>query len=196
MKEFLKWLGINEKIAKIAVWLFIFMVSLIIINVFLESIGFPYYRITAENLSKININVLSTVMLDCILSGLNFYATILLVVRIKDFKKTIKYFILYLVLATIITNVINYAVLQIFIFIYIIGYLYFYGKKNWRYIIYGIGSIALNTVIQYICYLYKARFIEFNSIDSLNKIITSLDYFIVMFLIIIIKEIYLKKRGE
>lgn len=196
MKEFLKWLGINEKVAKIAVWLLIFMMILIIFNVFLESVGFPYYKITVENLSKINVTELSTVLFDFIMSGLNFYATIMLVVRVKDFKKTIKYFIIYLIIATIITNVINYAVCQIFIFGYILGYLFFYGNKNWKYIIYGIGSIIINTIVQYISYLYKIRFVDFSTTGSLNTFIMSIDYFIIMFLIIMIKEIYLKKRGE
>ncbi len=196
MKEFLKWLGINEKIAKIAVWLFIFMVSLIIINVFLESIGFPYYRITAENLSKINYGVVIEFILGCLLNLFNFYATILLVVKVKDFKKTIKYAILYLTLNIIVVNIFDYALSQIFIIIFIIGYCYFYGHKNWKYIIYGTIAFIVNAIVQSVCYLYKIRFVNYDAIGLINRFLTSLDYFIVMILVIIIKEIYLKKRGE
>ena len=56
MKDFIKWLGVNEKIAKVAVWMLIFMVALIIVNTALESLGFPHYAITYDNLKQININ--------------------------------------------------------------------------------------------------------------------------------------------
>ena len=46
MKDFVKWLGVNEKVAKAIVWLLIIMVTLIIFNMGLESLGFPYYKIT------------------------------------------------------------------------------------------------------------------------------------------------------
>lgn len=194
MKEFLKWLGVNDKIAKVAVWMLIIMVSLIILNIFLESLGFPYYKITAENLSKINYGEVVEFLIGCLTNILNFYATILVVVRAKDFKKTIKYAILYLIIIVIMTNVFNYATAQIFIFAYVLGYLFFYGRKNWKYLLYGLGSIALNTGVQYVFYLYKGRFVEFSSISMLNKLITSLDYFIIMTFIIIVKEIYLSKK--
>ncbi len=196
MKEFLKWLGVNEKIAKIAVWLLIFMVSLIILNVFLESVGFPYYKITAENLSKINYGKAGELFLQFTLSVLNFYAMIFLVVRVKDFKKTIKYALLYLILNVVIVNVFDYAILQIFIFVYVLAFCFIYGNKNWKYLLYGLGSVVFNVLIQYVFYLYKGRFINFNSIGLLNTFITSLDYFIVMLFIIIIKEIYLNKRQK
>ncbi len=194
MKEFLKWLGVNDKIAKVAVWMLIIMVSLIILNIFLESLGFPYYKITAENLSKINYGEVVEFLIGCLTNILNFYATILVVVRAKDFKKTIKYAILYLIIIVIMTNVFNYATAQIFIFAYVLGYLFFYGRKNWKYLLYGLGSIALNTGVQYVFYLYKGRFVEFSSISMLNKLITSLDYFIIMTFIIIVKEIYFSKK--
>lgn len=194
MKEFFKWLGVNDKIAKVAVWMLIIMVSLIILNIFLESLGFPYYKITVENLSKINYGEVVEFLIGCLTNILNFYAMILLVVRTKDFKKTIKYAILYLIIIVIMTNVFNYATAQIFIFAYVLGYLFFYGRKNWKYLLYGAGSIILNVLIQYVFYLYKGRFIEFNSINMLNKLITSLDYLIIMTFIIIVKEIYLSKK--
>lgn len=56
MKKFIKWLGVNEKVAKIAVWLLIIMVSLIIINTALASLGFPNYQLTYNNLVNINIS--------------------------------------------------------------------------------------------------------------------------------------------
>ena len=58
MKDFIKWLGVDEKIAKVAVWALIIMVLLIIFNTFLDSIGVPYYKLSVENLSKINTNMI------------------------------------------------------------------------------------------------------------------------------------------
>ena len=52
MKDFVKWLGVNEKIAKVVVWLLIIMVMLILTNTMLESLGFPYYKITYDSNSK------------------------------------------------------------------------------------------------------------------------------------------------
>ena len=196
MKDFLKWLGVNEKIAKIAVWLLIFMVSLIILNVFLESVGFPYYKITAENLSKINYGKVGELVLQFTLSVFNFYSTIFLVLRVREFKKTIKYALLYLILNVVIVNTFDYAVSQIYIFVFILAFLFFYSKKNWKYLVYGIGALAFNTAIQYVCYLYKCRFVDFNSIGLLNTLITSLDYFIIMMFVIIVKEIYLNKKTK
>lgn len=194
MKEFFKWLGVNDKIAKVAVWMLIIMGSLVILNLFLESIGFPYYKITVENLSKINYGEVVEFLIGCLVNILNFYAIILLVVRTKNFKKTIKYALLYLIVIIVATNIFDYAIAQIFIFIYVLTYLFIYGKKNWKYLLYGAGSIALNILIQYVFYLYKGRFVEFNSIGMFNTLITSLDYFIIMTFIIIVKEIYLSKK--
>ena len=56
MKDFVKWLGVNEKVAKIAVWMLIFMGFLIIINTALDSLGLPFYKVTVENLSNIKVN--------------------------------------------------------------------------------------------------------------------------------------------
>lgn len=52
MKEFCKWLGVDEKIARVVVWIAIFMMMLVLTNVMLESVGLPFYKLTAENLSK------------------------------------------------------------------------------------------------------------------------------------------------
>ena len=54
MKEFCKWLGVSEKFAKVVVWIFIIMSMLIVTNIMLESVGLPYYKLTVENLSKID----------------------------------------------------------------------------------------------------------------------------------------------
>ena len=144
MKNFLKWLGVSEKVSKIAVWLLIIMVSLVIINVFLESIGLPYYKITVDNLTKLNYGKAGELIFQFILSVLNFYSIIFIVIRVKDFKKTIKYALLYIILNTIVVNTFDYAILQIFIFAYVIVYCFFYGNKQWKYVMYGIGSIILN----------------------------------------------------
>ena len=61
MKDFIKWLGVNEKIAKVAVWLLIIMVFLIMTNAMLESIGFPNYQLTYANIINININKISNI---------------------------------------------------------------------------------------------------------------------------------------
>ena len=73
---------------------------------------------------------------------------------------------------------------------------FLYSGKNWKYAIYAILSMVLNIIVQYICYLYKIRFIDFTSISDATKIILSLDYFIIMIVIILVKEIYLKNRRE
>lgn len=54
MKDFCKWLGVNEKFAKVIVWIFIIMSMLIVFNSAFESMGMPYYKLTVENLSKID----------------------------------------------------------------------------------------------------------------------------------------------
>ena len=64
MKDFCKWLGVNEKIAKVVVWVFIFMISLIIINTALESIGLPFYKLTVANLSKVNCCEFITMLIE------------------------------------------------------------------------------------------------------------------------------------
>ncbi len=104
MKDFCKWLGVSEKFAKIVIWLFIIMTFLIITNIMLESIGFPYYKITIENLSKIDYPKILEYLISWILALLNFYTVIFLVFPIKDFKKIFKYSILYLVLNILVFN--------------------------------------------------------------------------------------------
>lgn len=196
MKDFIKWLGVNEKVAKVAVWLLIIMVFLIIVNAALASLGFPNYQITYDNLIKINTNKMLEILLSWSISILNFYSTVLLVFRVNKTKEISKYAILYLILLMIVTPLTSYIVSQVFIFVYILTFCYLYSSKNWRYILYGFCSLFLNTITQFICYYCKLNFIDVSTINQSTKILLSLDYFIIMGIIILVKEIYLKKRGE
>ena len=172
------------------------MVTLIIVNTALASLGFPNYQITYSNLVNINIDEKLNIMFSWIISFLNFYSITLLVFKVNNSKKIFKYAILYLVLAIIIQVLTNYAISQIFILVYILVFCFKYSKNNWKYIIYGLGALIVNTIAQYICYIYKIRLVDFSNINQATKMILSLDYFIIMAIIIIVKEIYLKKRGE
>lgn len=196
MKDFIKWLGVNEKIAKVAVWLLIIMVFLILTNTMLESLGFPNYQITYDNLVKIGSNKIQEILLSWVITIMNFYSTILLVFRVEKIKEISKYALLYLIILLIITPLTNYVVSQIFIFLYMLVFCYLYSSKNWRYILYGFCSIFLNTITQFICYYCKISIIDISAINQTTRIVLSLDYFIIMTIIILVKEIYLKKRGE
>lgn len=195
MKDFLKWLGANEKVAKVGIWMFIFMAFLVMTNAMLESIGFSYYKITVDNISKIDVNIAAEYVFSWIINILNFYSTTLLVFSIKNYKKIFKFSILFLILSIIVNMLSNYVITQIFMFIYFIVFFFFYSKKNWKYIFYGVGSLAINSIIQYICYLYKMKFIEYASINQATRIILSLDYFIVMMIIILVKEILIRRKN-
>ena len=196
MKKFIKWLGVNEKVAKIAVWLLIIMVFLIVTNTMLESIGFPNYQITYDNLIKVNKNNFLEIMLSCILCILNFYAIVLLVFRIKEAKPIFKYALIYLLLNWIVSSVVNQGILEIFIFIYCIVFCYLYSNNNLKYILYGIIAIIIDTIIQGIWYMFKAQFIDYSLLNKASQTLLSLDYFIIIGIIILVKEIYLKKSGE
>ena len=102
MKDFCKWLGVSEKFAKIVIWLFIIMTMLIIFNIAFESMGLPYYKITIENLSKIDYPKILEYLISWILALLNFYTTVFLIFPLKEFKGVFKYSILYLVLNILI----------------------------------------------------------------------------------------------
>jgi len=195
MKDFLKWLGVNEKVAKAIIWIFVIMLFLILTNLMLESIGFPYYKITYENLSNVNTTKALEYLLSWITSTLSFYSVVLLVFPVKDTKKIFKYCLLFLVLNGIIRAVFDSAVNQVFIAVYIVAFCYFYSKKNWKYILYGLMSLIANTFIQGIWYMSKARFIDYASLSQMTKSMLSLDYFIIIALVILVKEIWLKKRG-
>ena len=196
MKDFVKWLGVNEKIAKVVVWLLIIMVMLILTNTMLESIGFPYYKITYQNIRKINMDkYLDTIMLY-IMSFINFYSTVLLVFRVKEAKNIFKYSLLYIVMNTILSQFFSPIIMHIFIATWIIVFCYYYSGKNKKYILYAILSLIINTVVQGIAYSYKVRFINYNQLNDFTKSLLSIDYFIIIFVIILVKEIYLKKRSE
>lgn len=196
MKDFIKWLGVNEKVAKVVVWLLIIMVMLILTNTMLESIGFPHYAITYQNLIKIK----ETKALDYIASWLttflNFYATVFLIFRIKEFKKIFKYSVLYWAGNFIISTVFNLGILQIYIALFIIVFCYLYSNRNKKYILYAILALIVNTLIEGITYYYRARLVSFDTLNKTTQCLLSIDYFIIIGIIILVKEIYLKKRSE
>ena len=196
MKDFCKWLGVSEKFAKIVIWLFIIMTMLIIFNIAFESMGLPYYKITIENLSKIDYPKILEYLISWILALLNFYTMVFLIFPIKDFKKIFKYSILYLVLDILVFNLFGNGVLQIFIPIFIIIFSYLYSNKNKKYILYSIIGYVAPILVQFVCYLYKVRFIDFININGLNKLLTSLDYLIFMFIIILVKEVVIKDKKK
>lgn len=196
MKDFIKWLGVNEKIAKVAVWLLIIMVFLIVFNLSMESMGFPYYAITYENIIKINSTKILQNIITIIINILGFYSITLLVFRIKEAKPMLKYAIIYCI-GNFITNIfLGYMALQIYIFLFITIFCYLYSNKNTKYIFYSIASLLFNSVIQSIWYITKVRFVNYETLSNITRSILSLDYFIIIGIIILVKEIYLKKRGE
>lgn len=196
MKDFIKWLGVNEKVAKVAVWMLIIMVFLIVINTALTSLGFPHYAITYDNLKEINSNIIFDIIASCAICILNFYAIVLLVFRISEIRKIFKYALLYLILNFLVLNIFNQGVLQIFIIIYCLLFFYLYSKKNWKFIIYGILAIITDAIIQGVCYYFKAQLIDYSALERTTQTLLSFDYFIIIGIIIVVKEIYLKKRGE
>lgn len=156
MKEFCKWLGVSEKFAKVVVWIFIIMSMLIVFNVAFESMGLPYYKLTVENLSKIDYPKVFECLLTWLLTLLNFYTMIFLIFPIKDFENIFKYSILYLILNIIVFNLFGNGILQIFIVLFIIIFSYLYSNKNKKYILYGVISCIFSMFAQYICYLFNA----------------------------------------
>lgn len=196
MKDFIKWLGVNEKIAKVAVWMLIFMVMLILTNTMLESLGFPHYAITYDNLKLININKAVDSVAMVITVFLNFCSIALLVFRVKEIKQISKYALLYMLLNAISTTVLGPVATHVFIIVFLIIFAYLFSNKDKKYIIYIILSLIFNTIVQGIWYISKARFIDYTQINYITKTILSLDFFIIMAIIILVKEIYLKKRGE
>lgn len=196
MKDFLEWLEVNEKIAKLVIWLFIIMIGLIIVNTALDSMGLPYYKITVDNLQKVKTHKVLEYVTAYLTSLINFYTVIFLVFRVKDFKKIFPYSILYLILNVIVNIKFGYGAGQIFIILYIITFCYLFSKKKPKYIVYAIVSYIINIMVQYIWYLSKARNIDFSSINNVTQFLLSIDFFIVMTIIILVKEIYLKKRSE
>lgn len=197
MKDFVKWLGVNEKVAKIAVWMLIFMGFLIIINTALESLGLPFYKVTVENLSNIKVNKVINYLSTVIISYLNFMSIVFLVFDIKRIREVLPYSVIYIIFMMIISTYGPYILSQIYIFAYIIILFLHLSKNKKIYILFGILSIIINAIIEYICYyLFKFQYLSVKNVIGINRLITSLDYFIVMFFIIISKEIYLKYRKK
>lgn len=196
MKDFIKWLGVNEKVAKVVVWLFIIMIMLIVTNTMLESIGVPYYAITYDNLKKINSNEVYDFLIASIISLLNFYSIVLLVFKIKESKKIFKYSLLYLFLNSIFIGTISEKLVSVFIVLYVIWFCYIFSNKKLKYALYGLIACIINIIVQAIWFMSKVRFINFTMLNDATKSVLSIDYFIIMSIIIIVKEIYLKKRGE
>ncbi len=199
MKDFIKWLGINEKVAKIVVWIMIAMIMLILTNILLESVGLPFYKITVENIGKITSSPkIVEYLLSWIVSFLNFCSIVFLVIRVKEFKKVLPYAVLYLVILFAFTLIFKnyYIVSQIFIIIYVVFFCYFFSGKNKGYLLYGMLACVIDVIIQYACYLYKARFIDFSNLNQIMRTVLGIDHFVVVAIVIFVKEIYLKKRGE
>ena len=196
MRDFIKWLGVNEKVAKVMVWMFIIMSSLIMTNALLESIGLPYYKITVDNLLKIDTHRIFILICSWLMVLGSFYSVVFLVFDLKNFKEVFKYSLGYLVLNIIITGFQNYIVAELFVVLYTIGFCYFYSKKNAKYLLHGVSALIFNFAIQYVCYLYKVQYIDYSKLNSVIKSILSVDYFIIMLAIILVKEIYLKNRRK
>ncbi len=195
MKDFIKWLGVNEKVAKVAVWMLIIMVFLIIVNTALNSLGFPYYAITYDNLKNIDLGGTIDIILNCVVCILNFCSITLLVFSIKETKTIVKYSILYMILNWIFKEMFGYAALQIFIIVFILIFCYLYSNKNLKYVLYGFFALATNALVQGIAYTYKIKLIDYTSLSTTTQTLLSFDYFIIMAIIILVKEIYLKKRS-
>ncbi len=196
MKDFIKWLGVNEKVAKVVVWIFLAMAFLVMTNAMLESIGVPYYAITVENFTKMHSTKAIDYLCNAIVCLLNFYSVVFLIFKVKKFKEVWPYSILYVVLNMIITNIFGYIPSQFYILAFLIIFCFYFSGKKPKYILYCLVSLAINTVIQYIWYQFKAAKIDFNMISGFDRILLSIDYFIIMGIIILVKEIILKKRGE
>ena len=196
MKDFVKWLGDNEKVAKLVVWILIIFVMLILTNAMLDSIGFPHYKITYNNLKEVHISKVFQYIINWLILLLNFYAITLLIFKIRDFKKITKYAIIYLICNVLLSIFTNFAIVQIFIWVYVIAFSYFYSGRKPKYILYAIISVLINIGIQAITYYYKAKLIDYSSVTQLTKMFLFSDYIIIMGIIILVKEVYLKKRSE
>lgn len=196
MRDFVKWLGISEQAAKVAVWLLIIMGFLIVFNTAMESMGFPYYAITYDNLVNIDTSIAIQNIITILVVILGFYSTVLIVFKVVEAKKMLKYAIIYCIGNFIINMIFGYMALQIYIAIFIVLFCYLYSGRNYKYILYGIISLLFNSAIQSVWYMTKARFIDYETIGNMARSILSLDYFIIIGIIILVKEIYIRKRGE
>lgn len=196
MKEFCKWLGVSEKFAKLVICLFVVMSFLIVTNSMLDSLGFPYYKLTVENLSKLDLGEVFETLVSWIMVLLSFYAVIFMVIPVKDFGKVFKYSIIYLALNIGVTLLTNTAIAQIFVILAPCVFAYYYFDKKWKYAGYMFASTILNIIMQFVSYSYKVKFIDFTNISCFNKFLVSLDYFIMMFIIILVKEIIINNKKK
>lgn len=196
MKDFLEWLEVNEKIAKLVIWLFVIMVGLIIVNTALDSMGLPYYKITVDNLQKVKTNKVLEYVASYLMVLLNFYTIVFLIFRLKDFKKIFLHSIIYLILNVIVYTTLGYVANQIIMILYVIMFCYLFSGKNSKYIGYTIVSYVVNAIVQYIWYSCKAKYIDFPLLNNATQMMLGTDFFIVMTVVISVKEIYLRRRSE
>ena len=196
MKDFLKWLGINERIAKIVIWIFLFMISIITLNAFLNSFGIHNFEFTYDNVSNINIHIVIEYLISWIMCVISFYSLVLPIFRAKEFKNTLNYAMIFLLGNIVINSLFGYVISQIFIVLYFIIFCYLFSGKSKKYILYAIISMIINLIVQYVCYLIKIIPRDFYELNQFTKIMSGLDYFVIIVVIIIIKEIILSKRGE
>ncbi len=196
MKDFIEWLGVNEKIAKLVVWIFIIFVMLITTNAMLDSIGFPHYQLTYENFKKINLNKILEYFANWLFIILSFYAIVLLVFEVKQAKRLFKYSIIYLICNIAFSLAFTKGIADLFTLLFMLTFSYLYSNKNYKYLVYMVLSLILNTIMQSITYYYKAKFVDYSSLNEFTKGLLFTDYFIIMGIIILVKEIYLKKRSE
>lgn len=196
MKDFFEWLGVNEKVAKVVIWIFVIMLMIILTNMLFESIGLPYYKITYDNLVTGTYSRLWSILSNILVCFLNFYSIMLLVFRVKEWKGLLKYAIPYVILNFIITVTLGYVYAQIFIIGYVLIICYINSGRRLKYTLYGAIAIIVNILVQSLTYMYRVRFIDFSAVDGITRFILSIDYFIIIGVMIVVKEIYLKKRRE
>lgn len=195
MKEFLKWLGGNENIEKVVVWILIITIGLIILNTTLMSLGLPHYQIVSENLVEISKSHITDMLMRIIVCFVNFYTIVLVIFNVKQTREILKYAITYVILNEFIYEMFGYVPTQIFILVYILAFFYYYSNRKNKYIIYAVISFFINTIIQGITYAYKASIINYENLSYITQTLLFSDYFIIMGIIIMVKEMYLKKRG-
>lgn len=86
MKDFIKWLGNNEKVGKVIVWLLIIIIALIILNTTLMSLGLPHYQITYKSLVEIKTDQYIELLSRIIICFLNYCSIMFLIFPIKEHK--------------------------------------------------------------------------------------------------------------
>lgn len=95
-----------------------------------------------------------------------------------------------------INTLYGYVGAQLFIIIFDGIFFYMYSNKNVKYLLYFLISIVANVILQYVWYLTKAQFINLTEHTGASYAVLGLDFFVFMAMIIIAKEIYIKKRSE